>query len=290
MRCACIDIGSNTTRLLVADVDGHGLEPVLADKAYTRFGRELRRTGSLPGGAAELAAEVVARQRAAAVGAGAERLRVVATAAIRGAADGAGLCERVEAVAGVRVDVLTGDDEAAFAFAGATRTHGHALPGRIAVVDVGGGSSEVAVGTLHGGVEWAASVPVGSASVLEACLHSDPPCRAEQDDAASTAAAAFAGLDVPPVDHAVAVGGSATSTAQMVGPLIDAASVHRALATLDRAPAEAVAAAHGLDVERVRLLPGGLHLLAAAAHRLGRPLEVGRGGLREGVCFDLAVG
>src|SRR3954453_6547465 len=70
MRCACIDIGSNTTRLLVADVRAGRLEAVLTDKAYTRFGRELRRPGALPAGAAELAAGVVARQRAQALAAG----------------------------------------------------------------------------------------------------------------------------------------------------------------------------------------------------------------------------
>src|SRR4051812_23246106 len=145
MRCACIDIGSNTTRVLVADVDEGRLQEVLVAKAFTSLGRQLRRTGALPPHAMRLAAEVVADQRAVAERAGAQRLMVVATAAIRGAVNGHDLCDVVFDHAGTAVRVLTGDEEAELAFIGAVRTFGRPLEGRVAVVDVGGGSCEIAV-------------------------------------------------------------------------------------------------------------------------------------------------
>jgi len=290
MRCACIDIGSNTTRVLVADVVGGHLREVLAERAFTRLGRELRRTGALPPDALEAVAATVADQLATARNAGAERIRVVATAAIRQADNGGDLCRAVRARTGVPVEVLTGETEARLAFAGAVRMHRGPLPGRIAVVDVGGGSSEVAIGTKAGGVEWSASLPVGSSSLAEGCLHSDPPCQEELDTVLRRAAAAWAALGaLPAVDHAIAVGGSATSTARIVGPQIDPEAVRSALGHLCGATAERVAAEHGLDPERVRLLPAGLHLLEAAAAQMGVPLQIGRGGLREGTCLELAL-
>jgi exopolyphosphatase/guanosine-5'-triphosphate,3'-diphosphate pyrophosphatase len=289
MRCACIDIGSNTTRVLVADVVGGHLREVFAERAFTRLGRELRRTGRLPPDAVDAVATTVAEQLSTARNAGAERIRIVATAAIRDAENGEVLCRAVHARTGQRVEVLTGEAEARLAFAGAVRTHAAPLPGRIAVVDVGGGSSELAIGTKAGGVEWSASLPLGSASLAEGHLHSDPPGHDELRAVLEQAAAAFAALGaVPAVDHAIAVGGSATSTARIVGAQIDPDSVQFALGRLCGAPAVRVAAEHGLDPERVRLLPAGLHLLEAASGHLGVPLQVGRGGLREGTCLELA--
>jgi exopolyphosphatase/guanosine-5'-triphosphate,3'-diphosphate pyrophosphatase len=290
MRCACVDIGSNTTRVLVADIVDGRLAEVASAKAFTRLGRELRRTGSLPAVVLDAVAGVVAEQHALAVGAGAQRIQVVATAAIRHASNGAELVRVVWELSGLEVEVLTGEEEARLAFLGATCTHDSPLPGTVAVVDVGGGSSEIAVGTLAGGVEWCASVPVGSASLAEACLRSDPPQHGECRRAVERAAGAFEAIDVPRVDHAIAVGGSATSTAQLVGTRIDEASIGGAMGVLRSAPAAEVARVHGLDPERVRVLPAGLYLLGAAVRRLGRPLEVGRGGLREGACLRLGIG
>ena len=290
IRCACIDIGSNTTRVLVADVRDGVLTEVRQERAFTRLGRELRRTGSLPGASIVTVADVVARQRAAAEAAGTVRLRVVATAAIRGAANGDELCAAVHELAGVGVDVLTGEEEARLAFAGAARTLERRHEGEIAVVDVGGGSSEIAVGTLAGGVSWSASFDVGSGMLADAYLRSDPPRIAELQALRERAAAAFDGLDIPPAGLGIAVGGSATSMRRLVGAVIDDDTVERGLAALAGAPSAVVASVHGLDPERVRLLPAGLIVLDEAAAKLGRPLEIGRGGLREGICLALAAG
>ncbi len=285
MRCACVDIGSNTTRVLVADVDADGLREVATEKAFTRLGRILLRSGVLPQDALASLADIVALQVTVARQLGAERLRVVATAAIRAADNAEALRAAVRARAGVEVDVLDGLDEARLAFAGATQNQ--AVAGNVAVVDVGGGSTEIAVGDVPGGVAWSASIPVGSALLADAHLRSDPPTADELAALRADAGLILAGSQPPRAAIGLAVGGSATSMARLLPGAIDAGAVAGALALLTTAPSDAVALRHGLDPERIRLLPAGLILLDIVADRLGCPLRVGDGGLREGVCLEL---
>ncbi len=294
MRCAVVDIGSNTTRLLVADVVGALPREILAHKTHTHLGRALRAGEDVTAAVAAGVAEQVAAAR----GAGAERLRVVATAAVRDARGGAGLCAAIEAAAGVPVEVLPCEEEARLAFRGATATAPPATGGdgaapaggaRVAVVDVGGGSTELAIGTAGGGVEWCVSVPTGSGALTDAHLRSDPPAAAELAVVRAAVERALRAVDPPAATRALAVGGSAASLASIAGGRLDAAAVATAVATLTGAPAAEVARRTGLEAERVRLLPAGLLLLAALAGRLDLPLELGCGGLREGVCLELAA-
>jgi exopolyphosphatase/guanosine-5'-triphosphate,3'-diphosphate pyrophosphatase len=287
MRCACIDIGSNTTRLLVADVADGRLAPHVERRVFTRIGRELDGAGMLPDEViAEVAAVVAAHCREAAE-AGAEHIRVVATAAVRRAANRAALLHTLRAAAGAEVAVLSGDDEARLAFRGATSTLPTPPEGTIAVVDVGGMSTEIAVGTLAGGVTWSQSFPIGSSALLGRC-HGDPPSPGDLATMRAVARDAFAGAPIPPADDAVAVGGSAASLPTLVGPVLDVPALERALGVLCGAPAADVARRNGLAPERTQLLPAGILVLDAAGRRLGRPLRIARGGLREGVVLELA--
>jgi exopolyphosphatase/guanosine-5'-triphosphate,3'-diphosphate pyrophosphatase len=287
MRCACIDIGSNTTRLLVADVAQGRLEAVVQQRSFMRLGRAIAATGAIPPQLIEAVVDVVARQREVAAVAGAEHLRAVATAAIRRAANRAELIAAIREHAGVEVTVVPGAHEARLAFAGATRTLATPPAGTVAVVDVGGMSTEIAIGTIAGGVTWARSYAIGSSALAASCRE-DPPSRDDVDHIRSTARAAFAGAPIPPADHAIAVGGSAASLPTLVGPVIDPPALERALGVLTGAPADEVARLHDLAPERTQLLPAGILVLGAAAERLGRPLQIGRGGLREGVILELA--
>jgi exopolyphosphatase / guanosine-5'-triphosphate,3'-diphosphate pyrophosphatase len=288
VRCACIDIGSNTTRLLVAESREGRLQEVLAQRAFTRLGSARR--GGIPSEKVAEVAELVASQVRMARECGVETIRVVATAAIRQAANRDAFCEAVEAVAGLPVRVLSGDDEARLAFAGATRTLQHVPLGEIGVVDVGGGSSELVVGTMAEGVSWSASFRVGSAFLADGYLRSDPPSVDELERVRAHVAGVFEGLDAPQPDVAYAVGGSATSLRRVVGAELNLTTLAHGLRVLGAAPAEEVARRYELHPERVRVLPAGMLLLDEAARVLGCPLRIASGGLREGVVLeDLAV-
>ncbi|WP_051325090.1 Ppx/GppA phosphatase family protein [Candidatus Solirubrobacter pratensis] len=287
MLYGCIDIGTNTTRVLVADARDGRLEEVLQQKAFTRLGRGLRAGGTISPAKIAETARVVAAQRAVADGLGAV-VRTVATAVIRRAANQAEFCAAMRAHGGVDVCVLDGEEEARLAFLGATRTLGTPLRGRVAVVDVGGGSTEIAVGTVAGGVEWCESFDFGSGFFADTYLHGDPPGAGELAAVREHAAAALEGVRPPAVQSAVAVGGSAASLRRLVGPVLEPGALERALGVLCGAPAAEVATRYDLDHERVKLLPAGLLALDAAAQLLGLPLQIGRGGLREGVLLDMA--
>ena len=283
MRCACIDIGSNTTRLLVADAADGQLREVMQQRAFTRLGGG---KGTIPQEKIATTAEAVATQVRLARECGAEIIRAVGTHAIRQAANGAELCGALEHAAGVRVDVLSGDDEARLAFAGATKTLSHLPLGEVGVVDVGGGSTELVCGSLAEGVRWSQSFRVGSCFLADAYLRSDPPSARELDRVRRHAAGVFEGLAAPRPDVAYAVGGSATSLRRLVGAVLDRESLERSVRVLASAPAAEVARRFDLHLERVRLLPAGILLLEEASAALGVPLQIARGGLREGVVLE----
>jgi exopolyphosphatase / guanosine-5'-triphosphate,3'-diphosphate pyrophosphatase len=280
MVCACVDIGTNTTRVLVAEVKDGRLTEVLQQRTFTRIG--LR--PEIPPHKIREVAAVVAEQVGLARQAGAIGVRVVATAAIRTAVN------RDEFLEGMseEVEILDGAEEARMAFLGATRTLGSDLPGDVAVVDVGGGSTEIAVGTLAGGVRWSSSFLVGSGVLADRYLVSDPPSLPELRAARDHVMDVLATRAFPAVDCAVAVGGSAASLRKVVGEALEPTSLDRALEMLCGGPAAAVARTFALDALRVKLLPAGILILDAAAQRLDRPLQIGRGGLREGVLLDMA--
>ncbi len=288
MLCGCIDIGTNTTRVLVAEAHDGVLTEVLQRRAFTRLGRGLTVGGTIPATRIAETAAVVAEQVALARQAGAAAIRTVATAVIRSAANRDEFCAEMRRHGGVDVCVLDGEEEARLAFLGATRTLGRPLDGRIAVVDVGGGSSEIAIGTMAGGVEWWKSFNVGSGFLADAHFASDPPTPAELDAVSERVSGLLERIAPPPVQTAVAVGGSAASLRRLVGDTLDPYSLRRALGFLTSGPAADVAFRFDLDVQRVRLMPAGLLALDAAARALGQPLQIGRGGLREGVLLDLA--
>jgi len=286
VRRACIDIGSNTTRLLVADAsDDGGLVPHHEERAFTRIGSALDEHGAIPEHKLDEVAAAVARQLASARSHGAEQIVCVATAGVRRAVNGDELVERVTAVCdGIEIRVLTGEEEARGAFVGATWALGDEAAGRkLAVVDVGGGSTEMAAGSAPDTVDWWVSLPLGSAEIGRFELHSDPPHREELECARERIDAAFAALTPPETDLVIAVGGSATSLRMLAGGKLDQRAFQRALTTLQGFPAAVVSAHSQIDVARVRLLPAGILILEAISKLFDSPLQIGRAGLREGL-------
>jgi exopolyphosphatase/guanosine-5'-triphosphate,3'-diphosphate pyrophosphatase len=129
-------------------------------------------------------------------------------------------------------------------------------------------------------------VPIGSGALTDHCLHSDPPTPGELESARHEVAAALAGLAPPCPEVAVAVGGSATSLGRVAGPVLDAPGFERALSVLTSEPAAAVAGRFLIDAQRARLLPAGLLILQGTSRLLEATIQVGRGGIREGVLLE----
>jgi exopolyphosphatase / guanosine-5'-triphosphate,3'-diphosphate pyrophosphatase len=288
--CACIDIGSNTTRLLVADAGAGKLRELVTQRDFTRIGKSLDAGGSIPAGKIAETAEVVATQAKVAREVGAERIVTVATAAIRNAPNRDELLAAVGRVDGIDLEVLTGEEEARLSFVGATRTMLTPADGTIAVLDVGGGSSEIAIGEPDGAMAWSASFRIGSGFLADAYLRSDPPSIDELEKVRRHVAGTFEGLEPPPAHDAVAVGGTATSLRRLLGAELSHETLERGIRVLSGTPIAEVAARFELDPERIRLLPAGILVLEAMSDLLGLPLRIARGGLREGVLLELVEG
>jgi exopolyphosphatase/guanosine-5'-triphosphate,3'-diphosphate pyrophosphatase len=287
MLCAAIDIGSNTTRVLVAEpVDGQ-LKKVMEQRAYTRINSALGKKGEVLPAKVDEVSELVATQVRLARELGAERVRAVATAAIRDASNGEEVARAIEALAGIPVDILSEEEEGRLAFIGATKGLGHPVEGKIGVVDVGGGSSEVIIGTIAGGVEKVRSWSVGSGALAEELINSDPPSAAEIRRVRDRIDDIFAGVEFEHPDQAVAVGGSATSLRRLVGTVLEYETLERGIRVLCGDPAAEVAKRFELDPVRVRILTTGVLLLEKISELLGQPLQIGKGGLREGIILDL---
>jgi exopolyphosphatase/guanosine-5'-triphosphate,3'-diphosphate pyrophosphatase len=290
MLCAAIDIGSNTTRLLVAEPGEGRLRTVMEQRAYTRIDRGSRRKGRIT---AEKVAEItdaVATQVRLAHELGAGAIRTVATAALRDAKNREKVVAEIERGAGVEVEVLSEEEEGRLAFLGATKTLGHPVEGEIGVVDVGGGSSEVILGTVREGVRQVHSFAIGSGTLSDNFLRDDPPSAAELRELREHIAEFFEDVEIEHPAQAVAVGGSATSLRRLVGAVLEYETLERAVRVLASDEIAEVARRFELDPRRVRILPSGVLLLEKLSQLLGQPLQIGKGGLREGIILDLLNG
>jgi exopolyphosphatase / guanosine-5'-triphosphate,3'-diphosphate pyrophosphatase len=288
--CACIDIGSNTTRLLVADAGEGRLRELVTQRAFTRIGKSLQNGSVIPAEKIAETAEVVRTQAAVASELGAEQIVAVATAAIRTARNRDELVSAVESAGGVELSVLSGEEEARLSFVGATRTMLEPPDGTVAVADVGGGSSEIAIGDPNGEMTWSESFRIGSGFLADSYLRSDPPSADELAKVRAHVDGTFEGLDPPAAMSAVAVGGTATSLRRLLGVELEHETLERGIRVLSSTPIAEVAERFELDPERVRLLPAGILILEAVSDLLRLPLRIARGGLREGLLLELVEG
>ena len=176
---AAVDCGTNSTRLLVSDADGATLERLAR---ITRLGQGVDATGALVDEAVDRTLAVLREYRGVMDRHGVERVRVTATSAARDADNRDAFLDAVEEVVGARPELLSGDAEARLSFLGATAELDPA-EGPFLVVDIGGGSTEFAVGTT--GPEGAISVDMGCVRLTEKYLHHDPPAPEELSQAIS---------------------------------------------------------------------------------------------------------
>src|SRR3954453_10227394 len=232
MLCAAIDIGSNTTRVLVAEpVDGQ-LKKVMEQRAYTRINKALGKKGEILPEKVEEVGEVVATQVRLAKELGAEEIRAVATAAVREASNGEAVAGAIGDAAGIPVEILSDEEEGRLSFIGATKTLGHPVAGKVGVVDVGGGSTEVILGTVPGGAEEVRSWGVGSGVLADELIVSDPPSAAEIRKVRDRIDDIFEAVEIERPAQAVAVGGSGPSLRPLVGAVLEYETLERGVRVL----------------------------------------------------------
>jgi exopolyphosphatase / guanosine-5'-triphosphate,3'-diphosphate pyrophosphatase len=231
MRIAVIDLGTNTTRLLVADVlDGH-VEEVTRRNAITRLGEGVDAGGELLDGAMERVFRTLEEYRQAIDELGAERTIAVATSAVRDARNGERFQRELRERFGIEARIISGDEEARLTFAGATaerRDGGDP----VLVLDIGGGSTEFVVGTAGEDPSFHVSTQAGSVRQTERHISDDPPPR-EQVDALAADVRQIIESHVPAdiragVRDGIAVAGTPTSLAaidQRLDPY-DSTKVH----------------------------------------------------------------
>jgi exopolyphosphatase/guanosine-5'-triphosphate,3'-diphosphate pyrophosphatase len=271
MRIGVIDVGSNTTRLLVANASPDGLDPLETEKLRLSLGEEIERHGVVSDVHVAAAAKAVAAMARTARRERVDSLDVFLTAPGRQAGNSAELVAALSRAAGVQARVLTKEQEGTLAYRGAVLTASVTLPERIAVCDIGGASTEIAVGSPGRDPDWVESVDLGSVRLTAraADMH------AEAEDA-------LAHLEPPLVEAALAVGGSARAARRLVGAELGECELAEALQIVETTAPRDVARRFEVDRARAEILPAGVILLAEVQRRLGVTLHVCSGGIREG--------
>ena len=288
MKVGVVDVGSNTVRLLIAASSGSGIERVREDRAYVGLGAEILEHGFVRSERIEHAAETVRRFARLARKGGVAHLDIFVTAPGRQAANADELVDGLARAAREPVHVLSAEEEAAFAYRGAVAALAK-VEGAVAVCDVGGGSTEIAIGAPPSAAAWVRSLDLGSLRLTAALLPSDPPTAAELAAAEEAVAAPLAPILPPRPAVALAVGGSARAVARLVGPRFGEPELTLAVRLTTERRSAKVAKAYGIDEERARVLPAGALILRGVTRRLGVPFDLGRGGVREGAAAALAA-
>jgi len=274
MRIGVVDAGSNTIRLLVASVEGTEVVPIEKGRVRLSLGEEIERRGAVSTTSIAAAAKSVRKFCTVARRHGVDALDVFVTAPGRQSANAAELVKALQRAAGHPVRVLSTDEEGRLAYDGAIATADVALPETIAVCDVGGASTEIAVGSPRVPPKWVTSIDLGSVRLTARSKNFD--------HARSEAAEAFADVVSPPVELALTVGGSARAARRLVGAWLGEAELAEALRLVETFDARAIARRFDVDRSRARILPAGVAILSEVQQRLGVPLYVCDGGIREG--------
>jgi exopolyphosphatase/guanosine-5'-triphosphate,3'-diphosphate pyrophosphatase len=285
VRVAIIDVGANTLRLLVAGPCGERVVAVHEEREQLGLGKEVERNGFITSAKTARAAEVARAQTRKARRLGCERLEIVVTSPGRQAANGAEFAQALAQAAGVRARILSAEEEGALAWEGAVAALDH-VPETVAVCDVGGGSTQMVVGTREGGPAWVRSVDLGSLRLSERLLVRDPPDKKELSQARAEVRRAFASLVPPVAQLGLAEGGTARALRRLLGTL-DEESLASAVAQLSKLDRAKIGKRLGVAPQRAATLLAGTILFAEAQRRLGIPLGVGGAGIREGCALAL---
>jgi exopolyphosphatase/guanosine-5'-triphosphate,3'-diphosphate pyrophosphatase len=305
VRVAVVDIGTNSTRLLIADVDpGGAVEERVRESTVTRLGEGVEATGRLGEEPQRRVFAALERYAATIRDEGCERSAAVMTSAVRDAANGAEFAAAVRDRFGLEGRTLSGDEEAAHTFAGATAARPSADQAELAVIDIGGGSTELVCGA-GGRLGFHVSMQIGVVRHTERHLHSDPPAPAELDALADDVEAGVA-ASVPDavrarVQAAVAVAGTATScaaidlelerydTTKVEGHVLSRARLDALLERLATLPLEARRQVRGLHPDRAPTIVAGVLVLSRVLDAFGLgEVEISDRDILWGVALEIA--
>jgi exopolyphosphatase/guanosine-5'-triphosphate,3'-diphosphate pyrophosphatase len=308
---AAVDIGTNSVKLTVAETRGGGGLSVLADATrVTRLGKGVDGSGRLAPEAVERTLGALAEFAGRARDLGAVRVAAVGTSALRDAANGADFVAEAARVLGGPLEIISGDREAHLVHAAARRDPDLRLPeaGPLAVMDIGGGSTEFVLG--HGStITFRDSLQLGAVRLTERALPGDPPAEGDVRRAIEIVDEILAEIPAPPTPAAPA--GSGVTLVGSGGTIANLAAMEKGLpefapqtlhgmrlsraqidARVDALAARTVAERRGipgLEPDRADVILAGAIIQARALHRLGADeVIVSVRGLRYGLLYELA--
>lgn len=288
---AVIDVGSNTIHLLVGEVENGAVLPVTGEKLSARLGAGVDKTGRIEERRIPLAAEAIKLFAMVAEMNGASEPMILATSAVRDAANGEELVEEVRRTSGLEMRLISGDEEADLGFRGAVSAlgEGYIWEAPALVVDLGGGSAQLILGDAAEGAEKQVSLPLGSNRTTERFASGDRPTLKELKILRKVVPEMLPDWELPKGTAVVAIGGSARALLKVTRDELTVGRLKKLAEELTERPAAVLAREEGLSPERARVLPAAAATLAAILERYEKPsLTVARGGIREGAILALA--
>lgn len=300
MRVAAVDLGTNTLRLLIADVIDGAVIDVARNVDVVGLGLGVDETGLIADASLERASDVLAGYGLLIAEAGANRVRAVATSAARDASNRAELVDRVERAIGHSLEIITGAEEAHLAFGGAVLDEGRIETSL--VIDPGGGSTEFVLGTDS--PEYVISVDIGSVRLTDRLLARRPAPPEEVDAARRHVASLFESVDLPrPAHTVIGVAGTFTSLAaiHLDLPVYDRNAVHRTrlsaaefedlVERLSRLTEAETAAIPSMDPKRAPVILSGAVIVAEAVALVGAAeVVVSESDSLDGIALQLSRG
>ena len=286
MRVGIVDVGANTLRLLVAASQNGRVAAVREERVQLGLGEEIEEQGAISEKKLEKATETVRGHVRKARKLGCVAVEVYVTSPGRQAVNGGELVRRLRDATGIRTEVLSAEEESRLAWTGAIAEAGN-LPETVAVCDVGGGSAQIAVGTPSGGPAWTRSVDVGSLRLTRRAFRDDPPAAEDLARAEAILRNVFSELTPPRPLAALAVGGSARALRRIAGADLGREELLVALRKLAKRSSRKIAKDYGVELARAKTMTAGALILLEINRLVGVPLQVGRGGVREGAALTL---
>lgn len=301
-RVAAIDLGTNSVRLIVAEIDGPDSYQVLDDeRVQTRLGFRLSETGRLDPERAERTLEALERMQAIAGGFDIEELRAVGTAALREAENGPAFVEAAQAQFGLEVEIISPEEEAELAMR-SVRKHFPLGEGAAAIVDIGGGSMEV-VFTTAGTIVDVHSMPLGAVRLTEQFVDSDPIGAADWRRLQARIDQVLRdhiGRPPFPTPELIGSGGTFTAVGSLamhdrqgeIGPVqgyaLTTAELEHQLRRLREAPIAMRRRFAGLNTDRADIIVAGTAAVARLAQLLDvRRIRINDRGIRDGLLLEM---